>query len=148
MMLTAHWYAPGVAVKYDPGTLTMLSLLSKAVYRRATEDLIGMSQRHYLALHFLSVEAGIPQQQVSELLWIDANNTVLLLNELEGEGLVRRERDPGDRRRHLVFLTETGADRIAHARRRRETLESEVLANLEPGERDELHRLLGKALGC
>jgi DNA-binding MarR family transcriptional regulator len=130
----------------DPGTLTMLSLLSKAVYRRATEDLIGISQRHYLALHYLSVDQGMPQQQVSELLWIDANNTVLLLNELERDGLIRRERDRTDRRRHLVFLTEAGAARVAAARRRRETLEDEVLASLDANERATLHQLLAKAL--
>jgi len=135
-----------VAVEHDPGTLTLLSLLSKAVYRRATEDLIGISQRHYLALHYMSIEHGLPQQQLSEVLWIDANNTVLLLNELEEAGLVRRERDPCDRRRHRVFLTEMGAERVATARRRRETLEDEVLAALDPDERAELHRLLAKAL--
>jgi DNA-binding MarR family transcriptional regulator len=46
-----------------------------------------------LALHFISGPEGLPQQQLSESLWIDANNTVLLLNELEREGLIRRERD-------------------------------------------------------
>ena len=131
----------------DPGTLTMLSLLSKVVYRRASEDLIGISQRHYLALHFISGPEGLPQQQLSETLWIDANNTVLLLNELEAEGLVRRERDPADRRRHRVLLTDEGARRLAVARRRRETLEEEVLAALDAGEREQLHRLLAKALG-
>ena len=132
----------------NPGTLTMLSLLSKVVYRRASEELIGISQRHYLALHFISGPEGLPQQQLSESLWVDANNTVLLLNELESEGLVRRERDPLDRRRHRVHLTEAGAARLAQARRRRETLEHEVLAALDPDERDALHRLLAKALGC
>jgi MarR family transcriptional regulator, lower aerobic nicotinate degradation pathway regulator len=131
----------------NPGTLTMLSLLSKMVYRRASEDLIGISQRHYLALHFISGPEGLPQQQLSESLWIDANNTVLLLNELEREDLIRRERDPVDRRRHRVHLTETGARRLAEARRRRETLEDEVLAALDPDERETLHQLLAKALG-
>jgi DNA-binding MarR family transcriptional regulator len=130
----------------DPGTLTMLSLLSKQVYRRASEDLIGISQRHYLALHFLPESDGLPQQQLSEILCIDANNTVLLLNELEDAGLVRRERDPADRRRHRVHLTELGAGKLADARRARETLADQVLAALDPDERRELHRLLAKAL--
>lgn len=124
----------------------MLSLLSKAVYKRASEDLIAISQRHYLALHYLSESEGMPQQQLSEILWIDANNTVLLLNELESDGLVRRERDPADRRRHLVYLTKGGAERVALARQRRESLEDEVLAALDPRERETLHRLLAKAL--
>jgi DNA-binding MarR family transcriptional regulator len=129
-----------------PGTLTLLSLLSKQVYKRATEDLMGLSQRHYLALHFLPEPDGLPQQQLSEILCIDANNTVLLLNELEVAGLVRRERDPADRRRHRVHLTELGARKLADARRARETLEDEVLAALDPDERADLHRLLAKAL--
>jgi DNA-binding MarR family transcriptional regulator len=130
----------------EPGTLTLLSLLSKQVYKRATEDLIGISQRHYLALHFLPEPDGLPQQQLSEILCIDANNTVILLNELEVAGLVRRERDPADRRRHRVHLTELGARKLAGARRARETLEDEVLAALDPDERADLHRLLAKAL--
>jgi DNA-binding MarR family transcriptional regulator len=129
-----------------PGTLTLLSLLSKQVYKRATEDLIGISQRHYLALHFLPEPDGLPQQQLSEILCIDANNTVLLLNELEDAGLVRRERDPADRRRHRVHLTDLGARKLADARRARETLEDEVLAALDRDERATLHRLLAKAL--
>jgi DNA-binding MarR family transcriptional regulator len=129
-----------------PGTLTLLSLLSKQVYKRATEDLMGLSQRHYLALHFLPEPDGLPQQQLSEILCIDANNTVLLLNELEVAGMVRRERDPADRRRHRVHLTELGARKLADARRARETLEDEVLAALDPDERADLHRLLAKAL--
>jgi DNA-binding MarR family transcriptional regulator len=132
----------------DLGTLTMLSLLSKVVYKRASEDLIGISQRYYLALHFISGPEGLPQQQLSEALWIDANNTVLLLNELEDEGLVRRERDPADRRRHRVHLTDEGARRLSEARRRRETLEDEVLSKLDPDEREALHQLLAKALDC
>lgn len=135
-----------VETSRHPGTLTMLSLLSKAVYKRASEELIGISQRHYLALHYLSESEGTPQQQLAETLWIDANNTVLLLNELESEGLVRRERDPVDRRRHLVYLTDVGAERVALARQRRESLEDEVLATLNAEERETLHRLLAKAL--
>jgi DNA-binding MarR family transcriptional regulator len=133
------------ATSTSAGTLTMLSLLAKQVYRRSSEDLMGISQRHYLALHYLEPD-GLPQQQLSEVLCVDANNTVLLLNELEDAGLVRRERDPADRRRHRVRLTETGAERLAAARRRRETLEDEVLAALDDDERLELHRLLAKAL--
>ena len=130
-----------------PGTLTMLSLLSKQVYKRASEDLLGMSQRHYLALHFLPEPDGLPQQQLSEILCIDANNTVLLLNEMEGQGLIRRVRDPADRRRHVVEVTEHGEELFQRAQRAKETVEDEVLGALSTQERATLHRLLAKALG-
>jgi DNA-binding MarR family transcriptional regulator len=132
---------------WQPGTLTLLSLLSKSVYRRTTESLLGMSHRRYLALNYIAEPGGIPQQQLSEILCMDANNTVLLLNELEDAGLVRRDRDPADRRRHIVHATEQGEREFSAARRNRESLEDEVLATLDPEERETLHRLLVKALG-
>jgi DNA-binding MarR family transcriptional regulator len=131
---------------WQPGTLTMLSLLSKSVYRRTTESMLGMSQRRYLALNYVAEPSGISQQQLGEILCMDANNMVLLLNELEDDGLIRRERDPGDRRRHIVRLTEQGSRAFSAAQRNRESLEDEVLAALSPEERETLHQLLAKAL--
>ena len=72
-----------------------------------------MSLRHFLALSYVADPGGISQQQLSEILCIDANNTVLLLNEMEGQGLIRRVRDPTDRRRHLVEVTEHGQELFA-----------------------------------
>jgi DNA-binding MarR family transcriptional regulator len=131
---------------WQPGTLTLLSLLSKSVVRRTTDSLLGMSHRRYLALNYIAEPGGIPQQQLSEILCMDANNTVLLLNELEDDGLIRRERDPVDRRRHIVQATDRGEREFAAARRNRESLEDEVLAALSPDERASLHQLLAKAL--
>ena len=131
---------------WQPGTLTMLSLLSKSVYRRTTESMLGMSQRRYLALNYIAEPNGISQQQLGEILCMDANNTVLLLNELEDDGLIRRERDPDDRRRHIVRLTDQGSQAFSAALRSRESLEDEVLAALTPAERETLHQLLSKAL--
>ena len=130
-----------------PGTLTLVSLLSKSVYRRTSESMLGMSQRRYLALNHIAEPGGIAQQLLGEIMCMDANNTVLLLNELEAHELVRRERDPGDRRRHIVHMTERGTRAFEDAQRNRESLEDEVLGALDPGERETLRRLLAKALG-
>ena len=129
------------------GTLTLLSRLSKSVYRKTPESLLGMSLRHYLALSYVADPGGISQQQLSEILCIDANNTVLLLNEMEGQGLIRRVRDPSDRRRHLVEVTEHGEALFHRAQSARESVEDEVLGALSASERATLHRLLAKALG-
>jgi DNA-binding MarR family transcriptional regulator len=136
-----------VAVTSARGTLTLLSRLSKSVYRKTPESLLGMSMRHYLALSYVADPGGISQQQLSEILCIDANNTVLLLNEMEGQGLIRRVRDPSDRRRHLVEVTDNGQETFERAQRAREAVEDEVLGTLSAGERATLHRLLAKALG-
>jgi len=136
-----------VPVTSTRGTLTLLSRLSKSAYRRTPESLLGMSLRHYLALSYVADPGGISQQQLQEILCIDANNTVLLLNEMEGQGLIRRVRDPADRRRHLVEVTEHGREVFQRAQRVRESVEDEVLGELTPDERATLHRLLAKALG-
>ena len=146
MLTGADTLAP-VAVINARGTLTLLSRLSKSVYRRTPESLLGMSMRHYLALSYVADPGGISQQQLSEILCIDANNTVLLLNEMEGQGLIRRVRDPADRRRHLVEVTEHGEQLFHRAQSAREGVEDEVLGALTTSERVTLHRLLAKALG-
>jgi DNA-binding MarR family transcriptional regulator len=136
-----------VAVTSARGTITLLSRLSKSVYRKTPESMLGMSLRHFMALSYVADPGGISQQQLAEILCIDANNTVLLLNEMESQGLIRRVRDPTDRRRHLVETTDRGREVLLRAQRARETVEDEVLGALTAHERATLHRLLAKALG-
>ena len=106
-----------------------------------------MSRRHYLAMSYIAEAGGISQQQLAEILCIDANNTVLLLNEMEKDGLIVRIRDPADRRRHRVRATELGRAGYRRAQQARESVEDEVLGPLSPDERETLHELLAKALG-
>jgi DNA-binding MarR family transcriptional regulator len=135
-----------VAVTTGHGTLTLLSRLSKSTIRLSSESMLGMSLRRYLALSYIAEPGGVSQQQLGEILCIDANNMVLLLNDLEEAGLTRRVRDPADRRRHIVEITEEGRAAYDHAQRARESVEDEVLAALTVAERATLHRLLAKAL--
>lgn len=125
----------------------LLARLSKSAIRRTPESLLGMPMRQYVALSYIGEPGGVSQQQLTEILMMDANNVVLLLNELERDGLIRRERDPADRRRYLVQITEAGVAVLDRAQAARGTVEEDVLGALDPAEREELHRLLGKALG-
>jgi DNA-binding MarR family transcriptional regulator len=126
--------------------MALLTRLAKQVYRRSSEDLLGMHMRHLMALSYLRDHDGGPQQELAEALCMDANNVVLLLNELEELGYISRRRDPSDRRRHLVGLTVAGAKALTAAEHRQETIEDEVLGALDADERATLWRLLGRAL--
>jgi len=126
--------------------MALLTRLAKQVYRRSTEDLLGMHMRHLMSLSYVRDHNGGPQQELAEALCMDANNVVLLLNELEQLGYVSRRRDPSDRRRHLVDLTPAGAKALNHAEHRQETIEDDVLGALDDEERATLWRLLGQAL--
>lgn len=128
------------------GTLTLIARLSKVSIRRSSEEMLGMSLRNYLAVSYVVEPGGISQQQLGEILGIDPNNMVLLLNDLEEAGLTRRVRDPADRRRHIVEITEHGRAAYGRAQRARESIEDEVLAALSSDERATLHALLAKAL--
>ena len=104
-----------------PGSMVLLTRLAKQVYRRSNEELLGMHLRHLVALSYVRDHDGCPQQELADAFCMDANNVVLLLNELEELGYVTRLRDPHDRRRHLVQLTGRGARRSSapSARRKR-----------------------------
>ena len=129
-----------------PGTLAMLLHLSKAVHRRSTDDLLGMRLRQFLVLSYLNERSPLRQQDLCETLMLDANNCVLLLNELETAGWTQRTRDTDDRRRHVVEITAAGREALQSARRAQNSLEDEVLAALDAEEREQLRGLLRKTL--
>ena len=129
-----------------PGSMALLTRLAKQVYRRSSEELLGMHMRHLMALSYVRDHDGGPQQELAEALCMDANNVVLLLNELEQAGYVARRRDPDDRRRHRVELTKAGAKALDNAEHAQETIEDDVLQALDADERATLWRLLTRAL--
>jgi DNA-binding MarR family transcriptional regulator len=129
-----------------PGVTVLLTQLSRVVYRRTPEELLGMRMKEFAMLAHLREHNPIPQQELGEMMCIDANNLVLLLNELESKELALRRRDPADRRRHLVEITEEGLRAFENAEKGIESVEDEVLASLTVQERRELHLLLAKAL--
>jgi DNA-binding MarR family transcriptional regulator len=130
----------------SPGSLVLLTRLSRLVYRRATEDVLGMRLKQYVALTYLQHMPGVGQRQLGDLLMLDANNCVLLLNDIEEAGWAERRRDPDDRRRHIVEITDSGREALFNAERALDGLEDEVLGALSPDERETLHDLLGRAM--
>jgi DNA-binding MarR family transcriptional regulator len=130
------------------GSMNLLTRVSRDVYRRATEDVIGIRLKQFIALDYLREQGGTTQQQLGETLHLDKNNCVILLNDLEEDGYVARRRDPTDRRRHIVEMTPEGEKALERAEVKLDTLEEEALGNLTLEERTTLARLLRKALGC
>jgi DNA-binding MarR family transcriptional regulator len=130
----------------QPGSTVLLTRLARAVYRQSTEEVLGMRMKPYVLLDYLRERGPVTQQALGEALMLDPNNLVLLLNEVEAAGFARRQRDPADRRRHIVELTPAGARAVERAEAGIESVEGEVLANLSGTERATLRKLLTKAL--
>src|SRR5919106_167162 len=104
------------------GSMNLLTRLSRVVYRRATEDVIGIRLKQFIALDFLREQGGTSQQLFGQALMLDPNNCVILLNDLEQDGYVERRRDPADRRRHIVEMTPAGERALEHAEDNLETI--------------------------
>jgi DNA-binding MarR family transcriptional regulator len=126
--------------------LVLLSRLAKQVYRRSKERHLDMQLRHLVALSFLRDHEACPQQELADAFCMDANNVVLLLNELEDATYASRRRDPHDRRRHVVQLTPEGNAALDRAEKALEAVEDDVLGSLDADERKVLWELLTRAL--
>jgi DNA-binding MarR family transcriptional regulator len=128
------------------GPILLLTQLARLVSRRSTPELLGQTLKELAALSFLRDYDETTQQGLTDGLCIDANYCVLLLNDLESSDLVERRRDPADRRRHLVSMTDQGRTALAQAEAAQQTLEDEILVALDEAERTELAHLLRKAI--
>jgi DNA-binding MarR family transcriptional regulator len=137
---------PAIKTPQTTGTMGLLSQLNRVVYRRATEDFLGMKLKQLITLELLANQEGCLQQELGATLMIDPNNCVLLLNDLDDRGYVERQRDPRDRRRHIVVITAAGLKALDKGQAKLEELEGEVLANLDIDDREQLRDLLAHAM--
>jgi DNA-binding MarR family transcriptional regulator len=128
------------------GPILLLTQFARLINRRSTPELLGQTLKELGVLSYLRDYKETTQQSLVEGLCIDANYCVLLLNDLEESGLVARRRDPADRRRHIVSMTEEGSKALERAEAAQQTLEDEMLGALKPEERAALVHLVRKAI--
>jgi DNA-binding MarR family transcriptional regulator len=89
----------------------------------------------------------VSQREISDHLGLDASDVVGVLDILEAAAMVQRRRDPSDRRRHAVVLTELGEAAARRFADLRGQATARVLAGLDDGERRQLVDLLHRACG-
>ena len=105
-----------------------------------------MNLRNMVVLAYLRDHPSVSQQFMTEQLSMDSNTGVLVLNDLEDLEFAERRRDPTDRRRHIVDITDAGLEALESAEVAQGSIEDEILGGLSHDERGELRRLLLKAL--
>jgi DNA-binding MarR family transcriptional regulator len=87
---------------------------------------------------------GLKMSELSKRLMVSGGNVTGLTDELEKEGLVAREDDPGDRRACTVKLTPEGRVLFARMAAVHEQWVVELLAGLNGTEKAQIYRLLAK----
>ena len=103
---------------------------------------LGLTGREFLVLSFVRAADGLSQQALAARLGLDPTLVVGLVDALEQRGLVTRTKDPADRRRNRLDLTDDGSglhDAAVAAARRAEAV---FLDPLTPRQRTQLRAAL------
>jgi DNA-binding MarR family transcriptional regulator len=89
----------------------------------------------YVVLLRLAEEPVRTQAALAQAIGADKTRIIGDLDDLQDRGLISRERDPADRRIHLVSLTEKGRRVRASAQAAIQRREEELLASLPAADR-------------
>ncbi|WP_394823316.1 MarR family winged helix-turn-helix transcriptional regulator [Pendulispora albinea] len=92
----------------------------------------------------LEREDGQTLASLSRRLLVTAGNLTGLVDRAERDGVVVRRADPSDRRLSRVFLTRKGRELVSELVPMHAEHVGELLSALDPSERREMRRLLGK----
>jgi MarR family transcriptional regulator, lower aerobic nicotinate degradation pathway regulator len=136
--------ANGVIEERATSAGLLLALLGQQAMRRLraahTEHKLSPRQFHLLGL--LHDRGALTQQELGTLMDVDPSILVTLLNPLEADGYLSRERDPDDRRRHVVTITRRGEQQLERAARAQRDAENELFAELTDDQREQLRGIL------
>jgi DNA-binding MarR family transcriptional regulator len=104
----------------------------------------GSTMPRFDLLANLEREDGQTLAALSRRMLVTAGNLTGLVYRAERDGVVERRADPSDRRLSRIYLTAKGRELILQLLPQHAQHVSELLTGLDPNERRELRRLLGK----
>ena len=127
----------------------LLVRLAMGFKARAIAELeaAGYSQYHYSVLAVLGEQPRRTQATIAEALEVDPSQLVGILDALADRGLIDRQRDPEDRRRHVVSLTARGRTQLVRLRGLIDAMEDELFTPLDTKTRKQFHETLLKLVG-
>jgi DNA-binding MarR family transcriptional regulator len=112
-------------------------------FAQRLEDL-GLTPSDIGLLRLIALNPGQSQQTLAQSLGVVPSRVVALIDELQGKGLVSRERSSTDRRNYELQLSPTGREVMAKMREIGSAHEKDILRVLTAAERKTLTALLAK----
>ncbi|MEU8849186.1 MarR family transcriptional regulator [Streptomyces sp. NPDC048564] len=135
------------AAKAHPSLLYMVKQV-ELVVRSHLDELVkpsGITALQYTALTVLERHDGLSAAQLARDSFVTAQSIADLVRSLESRGLVRRERNPGNRRELQILLTDAARELLArHAGPVRE-LEQQMVRDLTSHQAEQFRQALSKA---
>jgi DNA-binding MarR family transcriptional regulator len=105
---------------------------------------LELRPKQFAIMNLVDLADGPSQQQVGAAMELDPSGLIGTIDELEERGWLERRRSSSDRRRHSLFLTATGSDKLAEGRWAARRRAEELTSPLSERERGTLLNLLKK----
>jgi DNA-binding MarR family transcriptional regulator len=150
--IVAGCYYSVVPVARPPSLLAYPSYVATQVTKAAQRCLLDAFGEHDLRGAHVAVLAALAdlgplsQQELADSLDIDKSHMVGFVDDLDARGLVRRDKDPSDRRRHQVRLTSAGQKLLPRLLAAAARSDDRLFAVLTEAERATLKTLLQRVL--
>ncbi|MER7773425.1 MarR family winged helix-turn-helix transcriptional regulator [Streptomyces sp. NPDC096191] len=109
-------------------------------------ETVGMRSRYFFVLASLAGGPELSQQDLSRLLNLDPTTVVTVIDEMERNQHVERRRNPVDRRRYNLILTDSARAALAEADAVVTEVESAFFGMLDDDERRVLRKMLDRML--
>jgi DNA-binding MarR family transcriptional regulator len=135
------------ATKAPPSLLYMVKQV-ELVVRSHLDELVrpsGITALQYTALTVLERHDGLSAAQLARDSFVTAQSIADLVRSLETRGLVRRERNPNNRRELQILLTEEGRALLAQHEAPVRELEERMMRDLTTHQTEQFRQALTKA---
>ncbi|MER6266497.1 MarR family transcriptional regulator [Streptomyces sp900105755] len=136
-----------VGTKTRPSLLYMVKQV-ELVVRSHLDELVkpaGITALQYTALTVLERHDGLSAAQLARDSFVTAQSMADLVRSLETRGLIRRERNPRNRRELLILLTDAARELLAQVAGPVRELEERMVRELTAHQQEQFRQALGKA---
>ncbi|MCX4817103.1 MarR family transcriptional regulator [Streptomyces sp. NBC_01239] len=138
----------GTHTTKTPRSLLYMVKQVELVVRSRLDELVrphGITALQYTALTVLERHDGLSAAQLARDSFVTAQSIADLVRSLEGRGLIRRERNPRNRRELLILLTREGRALLTDCAGPVRELEERMVAQLTAHQSEQFRQALTKA---